>query len=99
MTKQDMSEKLPSKEDASLKSDKNKETPAEWFSDTFKTIVYAILIAVVIRSFAYEPFKIPSESMLPTLKIGDYLFVSKFSYGYSKQRSVRGLSRFHCCHS
>ncbi|WP_169568935.1 signal peptidase I [Sneathiella limimaris] len=58
-----------------------KESP---ISETIKTVVYAVLIAVVIRTFAYEPFKIPSESMLPTLKIGDYLFVSKFSYGFSK---------------
>lgn len=52
--------------------------------ETIRTIIYAVLIAVVIRTFAYEPFKIPSESMLPTLMIGDYLFVSKFSYGYSR---------------
>ena len=52
--------------------------------DTIKTVGYAILIALVVRTFAYEPFNIPSGSMLPTLLIGDYLFVSKFSYGYSK---------------
>ena len=52
--------------------------------ETIRTIIYAVLIAVVIRTFAYEPFKIPSESMLPTLMIGDYLFVSKYSYGYSR---------------
>jgi signal peptidase I len=51
--------------------------------ENVKTIVYAVLIAVVIRTFAYEPFNIPSGSMIPTLLIGDYLFVSKFSYGYS----------------
>lgn len=94
MTKQDTRQKLPGKKDASLKSEKNKETPSEWFGDTFRTIVYAILIAVVIRTFAYEPFKIPSESMLPTLKIGDYLFVSKFSYGYSKHSFPYSLGPF-----
>jgi signal peptidase I len=52
--------------------------------ETFRTVVYAVLIALVIRTFAYEPFNIPSGSMLPTLLIGDYLFVSKFSYGYSR---------------
>ncbi|MBL4741130.1 MAG: signal peptidase I [Sneathiella sp.] len=55
-----------------------------WFGETFRTIIYAVLIAMVVRTFAFEPFKIPSESMLPTLKIGDYLFVSKYSYGFSK---------------
>ena len=55
-----------------------------WFGETVRTIIYAVLIAMVIRTFAFEQFKIPSESMLPTLKIGDYLSVSKYSYGYSK---------------
>jgi len=53
------------------------------FLETVKTIVYAVLIALVVRTFAYEPFNIPSGSMIPTLLVGDYLFVSKYSYGYS----------------
>lgn len=53
------------------------------FGETLRTIIYAGLIAVLIRTVAYEPFNIPSASMVPTLLIGDYLFVSKFSYGYS----------------
>ncbi|HCO54953.1 MAG TPA: signal peptidase I [Pelagibacterium sp.] len=52
--------------------------------DMLKTVVYAVLIAVGVRTVAYEPFNIPSGSMLPTLLIGDYLFVSKLSYGYSR---------------
>mgnify|MGYP001156857461 CR=1 FL=1 len=52
--------------------------------ETVRTIVYAVMIAFFIRTFAYEPFNIPSGSMIPTLLVGDYLFVSKFSYGYSK---------------
>lgn len=52
--------------------------------ETLRTIFYAVLIAMVIRIFAFEPFNIPSGSMIPTLLIGDYLFVSKFSYGYSR---------------
>ena len=56
----------------------------ESLGDTIKTIVYAILIAIVIRTLWFEPFKIPSGSMYPTLYVGDYLFVSKYTYGYSK---------------
>lgn len=52
--------------------------------DTVRTIVYAILIALLARTVAYEPFNIPSSSMVPTLLVGDYLFVSKYSYGYSR---------------
>ncbi len=51
--------------------------------DTFKTIFYAVVAALIVRSVAYEPFNIPSGSMIPTLLVGDYLFVSKFSYGYT----------------
>ncbi len=52
--------------------------------ETIKTIFVAVLIALVVRTFAYEPFNIPSGSMKSTLLVGDYLFVSKFSYGYSR---------------
>lgn len=52
--------------------------------DTVKTIIYAIVIALFIRTFAFEPFNIPSGSMIPSLLVGDYLFVSKYSYGYSR---------------
>src|SRR5437660_11062694 len=59
--------------------------------DTIKTVVYAVLIALVVRTVAYEPFNIPSGSMVPTLLVGDYLFVSKFSYGYSRYSLPFGL--------
>lgn len=62
--------------------------------ETLKTIVYAIIIALFIRTFFYEPFSIPSASMVPTLLVGDYLFVSKFSYGYSRYSLPLGLPLF-----
>ena len=54
------------------------------FDETIKVIVQALLIALVVRTVLFQPFNIPSGSMIPTLEIGDYLFVSKYSYGYSK---------------
>ncbi len=62
--------------------------------ETIKTIIYAVLIAVVVRTFAYEPFNIPSGSMIPTLLVGDYLFVSKLSYGYSRHSLPFSLPLF-----
>ena len=52
--------------------------------ETAKVIVEALLIALVVRTLLFQPFNIPSGSMIPTLLIGDYLFVSKYSYGYSR---------------
>ena len=52
--------------------------------ENIKTLFYALIIALVIRSFFYQPFYIPSSSMEPNLQVGDRLFVSKYSYGYSR---------------
>lgn len=62
--------------------------------ELIKTLVLAILLATVIRSLFYEPFHIPSGSMKGNLLIGDYLFVSKFSYGYSRYSFPFGLPLF-----
>lgn len=64
------------------------------FGDTVKTVVYAILIAVVFRTFLFQPFWIPSGSMKSTLLIGDYLFISKYSYGFSKHSFPWSLGPF-----
>ena len=61
-----------------MKLDKN------FFSENIKTLFYALIIAIIIRSFLIQPFYIPSSSMEPTLVVGDRLFVTKYSYGYSK---------------
>lgn len=66
------------------RTDRRRAKPKESFAEIVKTVVYAVLIAVGIRTVAYEPFNIPSASMLPTLLIGDYLFVAKWAYGYSR---------------
>lgn len=55
-----------------------------WGAEVFRVVFYALLLAVFIRTFLFQPFNIPSSSMEDTLLVGDYLFVTKFSYGYSK---------------
>lgn len=59
---------------------KNTNAAREWFN----TIFYGALIAIVFRSLLLEPFNIPSGSMIPTLHVGDHIFVKKWSYGYSR---------------
>jgi signal peptidase I len=76
-------------------------------AETAKIIIEALAIAFFVRMFLFQPFNIPSASMYPTLNIGDYLFVSKLSYGYGKysfnfqaswpQRFFDGSTIVRCC--
>lgn len=78
-----------------MSKDKKENIPLnakEEASEFFKTALIAIFLAVFIRSFFYEPFNIPSGSMKPTLEIGDYLFVNKPAYGYSRYSFPFGLA-------
>ncbi len=62
--------------------------------ESFRTIAITVVIALGVRVFAFEPFNIPSGSMIPSLLVGDYLFVSKYSYGYSKHTVALGFDVF-----
>ena len=66
--------------ESTKKQDAGKKEEGLW--ETVKVVIQALLIAFVIRLFFFQPFNIPSESMVPTLRVGDYLFVNKLSYGY-----------------
>lgn len=62
--------------------------------DTVKVVIHALILALLVRMFLFQPFNIPSGSMKETLLIGDYLFVSKYSYGYSRYSFPFGLDLF-----
>jgi signal peptidase I len=62
----------------------DKKTEPDGLGETIVVILQALAIALVVRTFLFQPFNIPSGSMIPTLEIGDYLFVSKYAYGYSR---------------
>ncbi len=62
----------------------DKESTSSWIKSNLLTIFYAIVIALVIRTFLFQPFFIPSSSMEPGLLVGDRIFASKYNYGYSR---------------
>ena len=62
--------------------------------ETVKIVIHALILAVIVRIFFYQPFNIPSGSMKETLLVGDYLFVSKLSYGYSRYSFPFGIFPF-----
>jgi len=70
----------------SLASDKTnaRQRQQGGIGETIKIVVQALLLALVVRTLLFQPFNIPSGSMKDTLLIGDYLFVSKYAYGYSR---------------
>lgn len=83
-------------EEKELLSKKGKEggKQKDDFRELLKAMTIAAVIALVIRTFLFEPFNIPSASMYPSMLIGDYLFVEKYSYGYSQYSLPLGLIKF-----
>ncbi|MBA8838277.1 signal peptidase I [Ochrobactrum sp. RH2CCR150] len=75
-------------------SSKSETKKSGGLGETISVIVQALLLALVIRTILFQPFSIPSGSMRPTLLEGDYLFVSKYAYGYSRFSLPFGLDLF-----
>lgn len=78
--------------DPSVKTEKVQEK--ETIGEVARSGMIAILLALIVRTFLFEPFNIPSSSMVPNLLVGDYLFISKYSYGYSRHSFPFGIAGF-----
>jgi signal peptidase I len=74
-----------------VKTPARSKTPRSETSETFRFLLKLAVVVLILRSFIFAPFSIPSESMLPRLLIGDYLFVSKWNYGYSRWSLPAGI--------
>jgi signal peptidase I len=68
----------------SVATEKTREKKGSGFGETVKIVIQALLLALIVRTFLFQPFNIPSGSMKETLLVGDYLFVAKYAYGYSR---------------
>lgn len=93
MSTDDRSLPAASEEQSKVTTTSRNKEEGGW-AESIRTVVLTVLIALGIRVFAFEPFNIPSGSMIPSLLVGDYLFVSKYSYGYSKHTVAFGLDLF-----
>jgi signal peptidase I len=81
------------RESMGLQTNAKKAGESGW-RETIKIIVHALILAMIVRIFFYQPFNIPSGSMKQTLLVGDYLFVSKLAYGYSRYSFPWGVVPF-----
>ncbi len=75
-------------------SDKSREKKGSGIGETVKIVIQALLLALIVRTFLFQPFNIPSGSMKSTLLVGDYLFVSKYAYGFSRYSLPFGPNLF-----
>lgn len=89
--KEDKMEQSQIQSQAAAETPKPVEKEKDDATELLKAMAVAAVIALVIRSFLFEPFNIPSSSMYPNLLIGDYLFVKKWSYGYSQYSFPLGI--------
>ncbi len=81
------------KETMGVQTGAGKASESGW-RETVRIVIHALILAMIVRIFFYQPFNIPSGSMKSTLLVGDYLFVSKLSYGYSRYSFPWGIIPF-----